>query len=89
MTDETGNQASIQELKQELADKDIMIVGLKLKISQLQHKLDNFEIYQRDKCCECEKDSVVKYCDIEFKNREIVEKIRKIIDEYSVEEEEI
>lgn len=68
-----------KELKQKIKDQEIYIVGLKYKIQSLEHKLEYFESYQREKCCECEKEAVVKYAEAENELFELKEKIGKLI----------
>ena len=67
------------EMKQKIEDQEIYIIGLKYEIEKLQHKLDNFESYQREKCCECEKKAIVDYADSEFQMMQLKEKIRAIV----------
>lgn len=66
-----------KELKQKIKDQEIYIVGLKYQIEQLQHKLENFESYQREKCCECEKKAI---SDLAYKEFELTQLKGEILD---------
>lgn len=70
---------SEKELKQKIKDQEIYIVGLKYQIEQLQHKLKNFESYQREKCCECEKQAVQELASKEFELFDLKDKISKLV----------
>ena len=73
--------------KQKIKDQEIYIVGLQYQIQllnqiqQLKHKLENFESYQREKCCECCQEAIVKYQESEMKLFELKEKLKKLIKE--------
>lgn len=68
-----------KELKQKIKDQEVCIYGLQYEIQLLKHQLENFESLQREKCCECEKKSVVELADAEFKLMELKEKIERLI----------
>lgn len=68
-----------KELKQKIKDQEIYIIGLQYKIQALEHKLENFENYQREKCCECKKEAVVKYAESEYELLDLKEKIGELI----------
>lgn len=70
---------TITELKLKIKDQEVYITGLKYKIKELQHQIDNFESYQREKCCECEKKAVQELSDTEFKLFQLKEKIGELI----------
>ena len=71
----------MNKYKQKIKDQEIYIVGLQYQIQQLKHKLENFESYQREKCCECCNEAIVKYQESEMKLFELKEKLEKLIKE--------
>ena len=68
-----------KELRQKIKDQEIYIVSLQFEIQQLKHRLENFKSIQCEKCCECEKEAVVKYAEAENELFELKEKIGKLI----------
>lgn len=68
-----------KELQQKVKDQEIYIVGLQYKIQELEHKLEHFENYQREKCCECEREAIVKYAESEGELFDLKQKIGELI----------
>lgn len=67
-----------KELEQKIKDQEIYIVGLKYQIDSLKHKLENFESYQREQCCECCQKAVVDYSEKEMELFNIKQKLKEL-----------
>lgn len=70
---------AVKEFEQKIKDQEIYIVNLKFEIQRLKHMLENFESLQREKCCECERKSIVELADSELKLMELKDKIGRLI----------
>jgi len=71
-------QQKTEELQQKIKDQKIYIVGLKYQIEQLTHKLENFENYQREKCCECHDQMTILYAEKAQELFDIKEKLKEL-----------
>ena len=67
------------KLKQKIKEQDCIIQGLKYQLQELQHKLDNYDSYQREKCCECCQKAVMELADKDFELYTLKEKIGALI----------
>lgn len=67
-----------KELQQKIKDQKIYIVGLKYQIEQLKHKLENFESYQREQCCECRDLMTIQYAEKAQELSDIKEKLKEL-----------
>lgn len=68
-----------ENLKQKIKDQKIFIKDLQNQIQLMKNRLDNFESYQREKCCICEKECVSKYTEKDLELFNLKEKLKELI----------